>query len=442
MPLPSTPLTSFRSSSSLCCPFYCLQQQQQQQSHLGPGCTLHPILESLATGDVISVTGDGAVAPLHPSGSSDNSSRNLPTTHSQDPCPLTSSIPGRLTVANCVQPVASKSVLPVSEPISPRSQQRADDSTTSAVPFASPSSVERTLAPLPVRTSAIVTPVQSTRVIRTGRTLTSSIPFSATDLQQSRLSFQRSMLELRKMGWYWGPLTFQEAQVLLAKRPDGTFLVRDSGHDTYILSLSFRVRGETYHTRIEHSLGRFSFWSQPQSHSANTMVEFIEKAVAHSISGQFHYFLQSSAQGQPPVEVPLLYPLSRFQVVPSLRHLARFTILSCIRRDHINQLPLPHSLLNYLMEKQCYAESLEAFEEAIRDRGPLEFRPRQIVSSEPTADSLAIEQSLANTDETLPEVQRTTVSRRSTASNDSVASVDSQVTVRPTAVPATPSASC
>ncbi|OON20621.1 SOCS box [Opisthorchis viverrini] len=106
------------------------------------------------------------------------------------------------------------------------------------------------------------------------------------------------------------------------------------------------------------------------------MVEFIEKAVDHSISGQFHYFLQNIAQGQPPVEVPLLYPLSRFQVVPSLRHLARFTILSFVRRDHIDKLPLPSRVLTYLKEKQYYVESLEAFEEAIRDRSPLEFRPR------------------------------------------------------------------
>lgn len=62
------------------------------------------------------------------------------------------------------------------------------------------------------------------------------------------------------MGWYWGPLSFQDAQFLLAKRPDGSFLVRDSGHDTHILSLSFRVRGETYHTRIEHNQGRFPFF--------------------------------------------------------------------------------------------------------------------------------------------------------------------------------------
>lgn len=63
------------------------------------------------------------------------------------------------------------------------------------------------------------------------------------------------------------------------------------------------------------------------------MVEFIEKAVAHSISGQFHYFLQSSAQGQPPVEVPLLYPLSRFQVSIPIRYqtLSSFPTSNSIR---------------------------------------------------------------------------------------------------------------
>ncbi|VDP99333.1 unnamed protein product [Trichobilharzia regenti] len=51
-------------------------------------------------------------------------------------------------------------------------------------------------------------------------------------------------------------------------------------------------------------------------------------------------------------------------VVASLRHLTRFTILSYIRRDHIDQLPLPRTTINYLLEKQCYIESLEDFEEA------------------------------------------------------------------------------
>ncbi|CAH8464194.1 unnamed protein product [Schistosoma turkestanicum] len=68
--------------------------------------------------------------------------------------------------------------------------------------------------------------------------------------------------------------------------------------------------------------------------------------------------------------------MGNIKVVASLRHLTRFTILSYIRRDHIDQLPLPKITINYLLEKQCYIESLEDFEEAVRERPPLEFRSR------------------------------------------------------------------
>jgi len=43
----------------------------------------------------------------------------------------------------------------------------------------------------------------------------------------------------------------------LEDKPDGSFLVRDSSDDRYILSLSFRSQGVTHHTRIEHYKGEF-----------------------------------------------------------------------------------------------------------------------------------------------------------------------------------------
>jgi len=41
----------------------------------------------------------------------------------------------------------------------------------------------------------------------------------------------------------------------LENKPDGSFLVRDSSDDRYILSLSFRSQGVIHHTRIEHYKG-------------------------------------------------------------------------------------------------------------------------------------------------------------------------------------------
>jgi len=56
-------------------------------------------------------------------------------------------------------------------------------------------------------------------------------------------------------GWYWGAMGLDEAEAKLASKADGTFLVRDSSDERYILSLSFRSLGGTHHTRIEHYKG-------------------------------------------------------------------------------------------------------------------------------------------------------------------------------------------
>ena len=56
--------------------------------------------------------------------------------------------------------------------------------------------------------------------------------------------------------WYWGPLSWEEASIILKDKLDGSFLVRDSSDDRYILSLSIRCNGRTLHTRIQHYKGR------------------------------------------------------------------------------------------------------------------------------------------------------------------------------------------
>ncbi|XP_060591812.1 uncharacterized protein LOC132746619 isoform X2 [Ruditapes philippinarum] len=171
--------------------------------------------------------------------------------------------------------------------------------------------------------------------------------------------FMESMRQLKDCGWYWGPLSWEEAEHKLGKSPEGTFLVRDSSDEHYILSLSFKNQGRVHHTRIEHHKGHFSFWSQPDSHGKSTIKEFIEQCVENSRNGRFLYFIRPSGPGSPPMPIQLLNPVSRFKQMRSLQHMCRFRILQLARRDHIDHLPIPTRIKQYLKEAQYYVESLD-----------------------------------------------------------------------------------
>ncbi|GAB1599190.1 uncharacterized protein LOC115210466 [Argonauta hians] len=169
----------------------------------------------------------------------------------------------------------------------------------------------------------------------------------------------KNLDQLRNCGWYWGPLTYEAAKALLDTKPDGSFLLRDSSDDCYILSLSFKSNGKVYHTRMEHHKGLFSFSSQPESHQRCMIKDFMEQAMQNSEDGKFLYFLQAPGPGMPPVPIRLLYPVSRFSSISSLMHLCRFSILGFVRRDLIDNLPIPESLKLYLKESQYFVETLQ-----------------------------------------------------------------------------------
>uniref|UniRef100_A0A8C1EFX4 Suppressor of cytokine signaling 7 n=1 Tax=Cyprinus carpio carpio TaxID=630221 RepID=A0A8C1EFX4_CYPCA len=175
-------------------------------------------------------------------------------------------------------------------------------------------------------------------------------------------SFTASLRELERCGWYWGPMNWEDAEMKLRGKPDGSFLVRDSSDPRYILSLSFRSQGVTHHTRMEHYRGTFSLWCHPKFEDrCHSVVEFIERAIMHSKNGKFLYFLRSRVPGLPPTPVQLLYPVSRFSNVKSLQHLCRFCIRQFVRIDHIQELPLPKPLIVYLRKFYYYDPEEEMY---------------------------------------------------------------------------------
>lgn len=169
-------------------------------------------------------------------------------------------------------------------------------------------------------------------------------------------AFADTLSQLKDYGWYWGPMSFEEAENKLRNVPDGSFLVRDSSNDRYILSLTFRAEGRTRHTRIEYHKGRFGFGEIENSFGFGSVVDLIENTVDESLKGNYCFFLRHPVHGRPPTRVLLTSPVSRFATMRSLQHMCRFVILRSTRFDHIDCLPLPTRLKHYLKDPHYYAE--------------------------------------------------------------------------------------
>ena len=71
----------------------------------------------------------------------------------------------------------------------------------------------------------------------------------------SAMDFTASIEKVKDRGWYWGPLSGEAAERILAAEPDGSFVVRDSSDHHYIFSLTFKLNGFVRHVRIEHDQG-------------------------------------------------------------------------------------------------------------------------------------------------------------------------------------------
>uniref|UniRef100_A0A672NVL4 Cytokine-inducible SH2-containing protein n=2 Tax=Sinocyclocheilus grahami TaxID=75366 RepID=A0A672NVL4_SINGR len=158
-------------------------------------------------------------------------------------------------------------------------------------------------------------------------------------------------------GWYWGAISASEAHSVLQGASEGTFLIRDSSHPLYMLTLSVKTgRGPT-NVRIEYSLGRFRLDSTSPAKSRLQSFPDVPSLVQHYVDSRNKGeeekteeldHVTSPAPKECAVLLKLKRPIHRPQAFPSLQHLTRLVINK--HTTCTESLPLPRPLLKYLQD--------------------------------------------------------------------------------------------
>ena len=72
------------------------------------------------------------------------------------------------------------------------------------------------------------------------------------DKYEYDLNYLNSVRQLYDCGYYWGPISYQLTEKLLKDRENGSFLVRDSKHDSFLFTITFKSHDYIYHIRMQH----------------------------------------------------------------------------------------------------------------------------------------------------------------------------------------------
>lgn len=146
-----------------------------------------------------------------------------------------------------------------------------------------------------------------------------------------------NLREITSCSFYWGKMDRYEAEELLEKQQEGSFLLRDSAQEEFLFSVSFRRYGRSLHARIEEQQHTFSFdCHDPGVYSSRNIPELLQ-----------HYKDPASCMFFEPM---LCHPVNRRQPF-SLQTLARASICDSMKSySDIDHLELPKSLKVFLKE--------------------------------------------------------------------------------------------
>lgn len=160
-------------------------------------------------------------------------------------------------------------------------------------------------------------------------------------------------------GWYWGAVTAAQAHAALQEACEGAFLVRDSSHPMYMLTLSVRTARGPTSIRIQYSGAQFLLDSSSPARPSLSSFPSVPSLVQHYMGqekkaeeGKMEVEAPSKPSQQTIQETSVVLKLKRAVYkptgLPSLQHLTRLVINT--HCDCADQLPLPRPLLRFIQD--------------------------------------------------------------------------------------------
>ncbi|KAK7145048.1 hypothetical protein R3I94_011214 [Phoxinus phoxinus] len=177
--------------------------------------------------------------------------------------------------------------------------------------------------------------------------------------QRDLLILTHNLYYLEQSGWYWGPISASEAHSVLQEASEGTFLIRDSSHPLYLLTLSVKtIRGPT-NVRIQYNHGQFHLDSSSPVKPRLQSFPNVPSLLQHYVGSRNKEEAEKTESSDPitsltPKECAMLLklkrPIHRPQAFPSLQHLSRLVINKQPQAIFALHQSIPGPVLRYLKD--------------------------------------------------------------------------------------------
>uniref|UniRef100_A0A7I4XS06 tRNA modification GTPase TrmE n=1 Tax=Haemonchus contortus TaxID=6289 RepID=A0A7I4XS06_HAECO len=179
----------------------------------------------------------------------------------------------------------------------------------------------------------------------------STSTFHSSPSSSSRFSsWVKRLAELKTCPWYWGDLSWKNAEKLLLLCEDGSFLVRDSHSDNHLFTVSYKYSGKVYHSRVEISGQHIHLGAPFSMERPESIADLLKHAIQVSYGRERDILMYRRGDEADSSEIRLQYPLSRLSLLPRLQYLCRLKIRLAVRDDQLSSLPLPPNLLAYVAD--------------------------------------------------------------------------------------------